>query len=101
MKAKRIYQNIVSTQYARRWDDLPDQLQITLACGHNQWVQDPESLSRALSMSFRKKALCRVCMKSAQQGAHLTGGTVPPANIDQRPEVDSASEDNQRPATSR
>jgi hypothetical protein len=39
--------------------------------------------------------------KAAQQSVHLTGGTVPPANIDQRPEVDSAGEDNQRPAASR
>jgi hypothetical protein len=37
----------------------------------------------------------------AQQSVHLTGGTVPLSSIDQRPEVDSAGEDNQRPATSR
>ncbi len=38
--------------------------------------------------------------KASQQSVQPTGGTVAPANIDQRPEVDSAGEDNQRPATS-
>jgi len=37
---------------------------------------------------------------AAQQSVQPTDGTVAPANIDQRPEVDSAGEDNQRPATS-
>ena len=38
--------------------------------------------------------------QAAQQSVQPTGGTVAPANIDQRPEVDSAGENNQRPATS-
>lgn len=37
---------------------------------------------------------------AAQQSVQPTGGTVAPANIDQRPEVNSAGENNQRPATS-
>jgi hypothetical protein len=66
MTTKRIYREIVSYQYAKRWNDLPAQLQVTLACGHNQWVRKAESLSRAISMPFRKKAVCHACMKSAQ-----------------------------------
>jgi hypothetical protein len=41
---------------------------------------------------------CECC--AAQQSVQPTGGSVPLSSIDQHPEVDSAGEDNQRPATS-
>jgi len=99
VKGGKGYWNKIRVDFPESFDKMAKfEREINARIFNDVWLDDLPPEAGRYQSEFETE--CGVVCTPPNNSVQPTGGAVAPVNIDQRPEVDSAGEDNQRPATS-